>query len=120
MKYVNPVIIPSTSITPTFNSAAIDTSQMLYVSLQAIVAGGSSPTGTIKLQSSNDPCPPGNLPNNFTPTNWSDIASATASFSADGVVVIPKTDLCYRWIRIVVTYVSGTGTISANLFGICV
>lgn len=120
MKYLSQQNIAATSITPSFNGPAIDTSQILQISLQAIVTG-SSPTGTIKIQASNDICTTANLPAaSFTPTNWTDISGATVSYSAVGAVIIPKLDLCYRFIRIVNTFTSGTGTVAVNVFGVSV
>lgn len=119
MKYVSFQSIPPTSITPTFNGTAIDTGQMLYMSAQVVTTAASSPVFTVKLQASNDVCITGNAPTPFVPSNWTDIASATVSVSAAGVMLIPKTDICYRWVRAVVTFTSGTGTVAVNVFGVC-
>jgi hypothetical protein len=120
MKNTNFQTIPSTSVTPSFNGAAIDTGQMLYISAQAITSGSSSPVFTVKLQASNDICTTGNQPTPFVPTNWTDIPNATVSVSANGSTMIPKTEICYRWVRVVVTFASGTGNVAVNIFGICV
>lgn len=93
-------------------SAAIDASNLFACSLQ-VVTTGTSPTGTVKFQFSNDV--PVGPPASFTPTNWSDIPSATVSTTTAGVYVIPKTDLCYGYIRVVYTFASGSGTITANV-----
>lgn len=119
MKTVITTLIPSTSITPSFNSAAYDTGQILYVSAQVITTG-TSPTFTVKLQASNDNYPPGTMASDFTPTNWTDIPNTTVSVSATGSMLIPKTEICYRWVRAAVTFTSGTGTVIVNLFGISV
>lgn len=101
------------------NSLAIDGSQLYACSVQGILAGGGSNVGTLKIQSSDDPpylCTVGTS-GNLIPTNWNDIASASVTFSGNGSMTIPKTDLCYQWIRIVYTQTSGTGvnTITANV-----
>ena len=62
----------------------------------------------MKLQASNDEQP--DLRNaGWVPTNWSDISGATVAISGAGAFLIPKTDLCYQWVRVVYTN-SGTGT----------
>lgn len=119
MKYLSFTSIPSTSITPSFNGDAIDTSQMLYLSAQAVTAGGASPSFTVKLQMSNDVCLTGNQPTPFAPTNWTDISGASVTVSSNGAALIPKTDLTYRWVRVVVTFTSGTGNVIVNVFGVC-
>lgn len=104
MRQINDNIIPIQTAA-TINSAAIPALNLFYCSAQASAVGASS-AGTLKLQASND-----EPVNNTPPTNWSDIPSATVSVSAAGAFLIPKTDLCYQWVRVVYTN-SGTGTIS--------
>lgn len=121
MKFLNTQNIPSTSITPTFNGTAIATDQMLYISAQVITSSGSSPSATVKMQASNDipSTSPSGLPNQFVPTNWTDVSGATVTITTNGTLLIPKTEICYRWVRFVVTFTSGTGNVSVNVFGIC-
>lgn len=100
----------------TTNSAAIDCSDVLQISVQAVSTG--TPTATVKIQASND-TPIGKPGQNgvpWVPTNWTDVPSATVSLSAAGSKLIPKTDLCYQFIRIVFTSSSGdTGTTAVNI-----
>ena len=120
MKNVLTEIIPSRNINPSYDGAAIDTSQVIYASLQ-VVATGTTPTFSVKLQASNDVPPTGTMGvGTWTPTNWSDISGATVSFTDVGAKMIPVTLIGYRYIRVVETYTSGTGTFSAQFFGICV
>lgn len=76
----------------------------------------STGTSTVKLQASND-APfqsGGSVP--ITPSNWTDVASATVTISASGTLLIPKTDVCYEWIRLVLTSGGGmSGTILTTL-----
>jgi hypothetical protein len=88
------------------NSAAIPSENLLYISAQLAATG--SAAGTMKLQASNDNT---NGEDNTVPTNWSDIPSATVSVSGAGAFLIPITNLCYQYVRVVYTN-SGTGTIS--------
>ena len=108
MRQVRDVIMDAIVLTASANSAAIDTSNLLMVSIQAVVAGTAA--GTLKIVASND----------ASPTNWSDISGATVAIADTGVYFIPKTELSYRWIRLVYTRTSHTGspTMSVNFNGI--
>ena len=94
-------------------SPPIDANQLLYVSVQIVASG--APVGVAKLQCSNDFSTDKINSTQQVVTNWSDIPSATVAVSAAGVFLVPKTDLCYRWIRVVYTKTSGTGAITANV-----
>lgn len=92
-------------------SSAIDAHLLFNMSVQVIAAG--APVGVVKIQVSNDEG--SSIPVPFTPTNWTDLPSATVSVAAAGTVLIPKLDLCYNYIRIVYTKTSGTGSITAQV-----
>lgn len=89
----------------TLSSAAIPALNLFQCSVQFNVTGSAAGTG--KLQGSND------VPAVGAPTHWSDIPSATISVSGAGSFLIPKTDLCYQWVRVVYTN-TGTGTVEAR------
>jgi hypothetical protein len=93
-------------------SSAIDSQNLLSFSAQAVVTG-SSPVGVVKLQASNDFPVAGDL-SPFTPTNWSDVANVTVAVTDAGVFLIPKTEICYQWVRFVYTKTSGTGAVTVN------
>lgn len=122
MKIVNFAPLNAQSVVGSPSSSAIDASQIVYCSAQVVTASlANTPSLTVKLQASNDIPPASNMPQTFVPTNWSDVPSAvTSAITANGVVLIPKTDLCYRWLRVVVTTTTGTGNVTVNLMGICV
>lgn len=105
MQVVNKNIIPSQAAA-TITTAAIPADQLFACSAQVTTTGGGA-AGVLKLQASND--------NTGTPSvvppNWTDITSATVTVSAPGVALIPKTEICYNWVRLVYTN-SGTGTVS--------
>ena len=109
MRQENINIIPLQAAA-TITSAAIDARNLFYCSAQAIATGAGA-AGTLKLQASDDIA--GADGNSGSPSNWSDIPSATVSVSAAGAFLIPKTDLCYQWVRVVYTN-SGTGTINVR------
>jgi|SRR6185312_5000575 len=104
MKFAPIPAIPSQNTAATINSDAIPTQNVLSVSAQAVATGGTV-AGTVKFQASNDNVVIGG---GNVPTNWTDIASATVSVTGAGSFLIPKTEICYQWVRVVYTN-SGTG-----------
>lgn len=96
------------------NFPAIPTNQVYAVSVLA-TQGDSTAAGTVKLQASNDVPEAGQLAT-FSPTNWVDIADATATVTSGGAVLIPMTQICYQWIRVVWTAsVDGTSNMTASI-----
>lgn len=91
------------AVTANADSEAIPTDYQVACSLQVITTG--TATGTLKMQFSND---------RDNPTHWSDIPNASITISAAGVTNIPKTDICYKWIKVNLSGFSGTGTVTAN------
>lgn len=112
MRFINLQPIVAADITTDPVGAPMDASYLFYTSVQGIITG-SSPVGTIKLQVSNDHIMASNLAADTTPTHWSDLA--TVAVNATGNFLIPKTDLCYQWIRVIYVKTSGTGTVTVNL-----
>jgi len=113
---------PNTNVNINAASAAVNQNgavlpgQYVYsISAQAVVTGTS--TGTLNIQASNDSGVVNDSSGNPNPTNWSNIATVgTVSISGAGVYLIPKFDVCYRWIR--AQFVAGnaaSGTISVNI-----
>lgn len=88
-------------------------------SIQGSLAGGSTPSGTLKLQFSNDKPYAANMAFNFVPTNWSDVPNAEITVSDAGVFFIPTvTDLSYPFQRLVWTPDSAAGaTLTVNYVG---
>lgn len=104
MSQENVHIIPSQAAA-TVTTAAIDSRNLHSCSAQITVTG--SGAGTLIIQASNDEPTSPNVP----PANWSPIPSATITVTGAGAFLIPKTDMCYQWVRLVYTN-TGTGTIS--------
>lgn len=115
MRQNNSVNINAASAAANANGSVIDANQVFALSAQAVVTGTS--TGTLNIQASNDIAPAVDSNGNPAPTNWSNIATVgTVSISGAGVYLIPKFDVCYRWIR--AQFVAGNnaaGTISVNI-----
>jgi hypothetical protein len=106
MKPLNEKVINEQTDSAT--SQAIKSDFHVACSVQVITT--STIAGTVKLQFSNDP-------QNIAgfPVNWSDIAGATVTLSGSaGVFHIPKTEICYNFMRVVFTKSGGSGTVSVN------
>lgn len=101
----------ATSIAVSFNSTPMFVGKVFNYSIMAIVTGGSAPTGTFKLQWSND-LVPSTLNGNPPPTNWFDIPSQSQAITADGNYGFNVADAGYTWVRVVWTFTSGTGTVN--------
>lgn len=78
------------------------------ISIQAVFSG--TPVGTFKLQISNDAVNAA-----ASVTNWSDYTGSSTSISAAGDYVWNLSSAGYRWVRVVYTKISGTGTANAYL-----
>lgn len=97
--------------------------------IQAVISGGAAPTGTLKLQGSLDALddPSTNLPGIrgtsvegiplASVMNWTDIAGSSVAVTNNGNWVWNVADSGYEWVRLVWTFTSGTGTLSARFKG---
>lgn len=74
---------------------------MINACVQAVYAG--SPTGTLKLQISNDN------------VNWTDYSGSSQAISAAGSFAYLLADIGYPWLRVVYTFTSGTGTLNVTI-----
>jgi hypothetical protein len=122
MKYLNYVVM-NASDTASHTSDKIDSNQLIGASFHCIF-GDSSVAGSVKIQASNDPAPTNyTAVYNFTPTNWVDIPSMSATVTAGApvLITIPNTSLIYRWMRVVFTNVSGgSSTILVEMMAVSV
>lgn len=114
MRQLNVNIIQSQAVTSVsvISSAAIDAENLFQVSAQIATTGGAS-AGTLKMQASNDDPTAGGA----APTNWNDVSGASVVVNAAGAFLIPKTEICYQYIRFVYT-ATGGGTISVRVKGL--
>lgn len=97
MRYSNEKLLDAINANSTTNSNPIDARQVLCVSAQGIASAAG--TGTLKLQVSNDKY--GALPS--YPTNWSDVSGASVTVTGAGTFLIPKTEICNEYARLVYT-----------------
>lgn len=97
----------ATDMSVTINGPALILEQSQDFSIQAKWTG--TPTGSFKLQCSNDV--------EATVTDWEDIPGSTLAVAgAAGTQVWNYTGAPFRWVRIVYTATSGSGTLTKCLF----
>ncbi len=108
MRQLNEVIITTRSGASGVTSAAVLAENLFAISAVAIAS--STEAGTLKIQASND-----NPLGSAAITNWVDIPSATVTVTAGSTVTIPKTEICYQWVRFVYTHSGGTGNITVQI-----
>lgn len=106
--YNTPNIIPaSTVMNTTINSLAMQLNDLVNFSIQIVFTG--TPTGTFKLQASDDPVPKKNLVVGanglitYTPTYWTDVANSTFTVSAAGNVMWDYSNRGFTYVRAVYT-----------------
>lgn len=104
------------------SSIGIDLNQTVMYSIQAVFSG--SPVGTLKLQISNDIVPVAPVAGNpvgsnpaANVVNWTDYTGSSTAVSAAGNFVWNVFDVGYRWVRVVYTRSSGTGTLNITYSG---
>jgi len=110
----NAPIIQSHSNAATYSFPAIYVAQDYGISVLA-VQGDTTAAGTVKLQASNDYVAGANT-GSFSPTNWVDVANTSQTVASGATVLIPYTQICYQWVRVVWTETTpGTSTITAEI-----
>lgn len=84
--------------------------------IQLVFTG--SPNGNFKLQVSNDagrPSAANDTDRDFQITNWTDMADSTQAITAAGNHCYEVADAGHRWVRLVWTATSGSGTITSAI-----
>ena len=87
---------------------------IINYSIQLVFTG--SPTGTFKLQASNDPGRPSGASDTEVQiglSNWTDIADSTQAISAAGDHTWTVENAGYSWVRVVYTFGSGSGSLTS-------
>lgn len=107
---VQAIIPAGTRMNTTINSQAMSLQKMIDFSISVFFTG--TPTGSFKLQMSNDPYVIPNNTNNYVPVNWVDIANSTFTVSAAGNVGWDYGTCGFDYVRAVYTDTSG-GTSTA-------
>jgi hypothetical protein len=111
--------VASVSMGATATSDAIRIENIGAYALQMVWSGGGAPNGTFKLQGSNDlgPQPPTSTSTVQSVANWTDLANSSQTISADGDHMWNVSQAGYRWVRVVYTRSSGTGTMAGRFNG---
>lgn len=115
MRTYNKQITTAQALNVSVNGPAVPLKTIFMYSIAANVTG--TPTGTIKLQASNDPETNDTMPLGTpqpTPTNWTDISGSSFSLSASGNTMWNVHDVAYNYVRVVYTDSSG-GTSTATM-----
>lgn len=116
MKFVPCQIVTNGNMASTINSLGVDLNQIPLFSIQAVFTG--SPVGTLKLQISNDIVNPISTGQQAAEVvNWTDYTGSSTAVSGAGNFVWNCLESGYRWVRLVYTPASGTGTLNATLSG---
>jgi hypothetical protein len=109
-------LISAGNMIANINSPGIDLQDIKGISLQAIYTG--SPNGTLKVQVSNDIVDVGSSNDQASSViNWTDYPSSSVAISAAGSSIWNYDGFNYRWIRLVFTFSSGTGTLNVSFSG---
>lgn len=88
-------------------------------SIQIFFTG--SPNGSFRLQMSNDdgnPQASREEDRDYGIVNWTDISDSAFTVSAAGDIAWDVQNAGYRWVRVVYTAVSGSGTITSARFNV--
>lgn len=94
-----------------YNADKISAEYIFQMSAQITASGGGS--GVLNIQASDD----SGQGSGFSPSAWSTVA--TIPVTGDGVFIIPKTDICYEWIRVQYSCtVGGHIVVNAKIMGI--
>lgn len=119
MRYVAVPILTNGDMSSDLESIGIDLNQIVACSIQAVFTG--SPVGILKLQVSNEILPPAasnSNPISSNPAanvvNWTDVTASMVAVASDGNFVWDLPQMGFKWIRLVYTHTSGSGSLSAS------
>lgn len=122
MRFAPVQLMTDGNMASSLSSIGIDLNQTVMYSIQAVFSG--SPVGTLKLQISNDIVPVAPVAGNpvgsnpaANVVNWTDYTGSSTAVSAAGNFVWNVFDVGYRWVRVVYTRSSGTGTLNITYSG---
>ena len=109
-------LVTNGNMNATITSAPQQVGQMVMACVQAVFTG-SSPTGTFKIQVSNNhkEYPPSN--DVITDGDWTDYTGSEYAITASGSYVWNFATLPFPFFRVVYTRVSGTGTLQVYVNG---
>lgn len=109
-----------TDMSTSFNMSPVWLGHICNFSIQLFFTG--SPTGTFKLQCSNDPGTPNSSNQQAVGVvNWTDVAGSSQGVVAGGDITWNVQNAGYNFVRVVYTSAGGTGTVTsarANVKGV--
>ena len=109
MRPNNVAILSAANAAVNQTSQTISCLQVFRISAQALFSSATL-NGSLQLQVSNDP-------QIDTPSNWINLGNAV-TVTSGASVLIPYQEICFRWVQIVWTAGSGTGTITINFMSL--
>ena len=119
MRTINKTLATAIPLNANYNSPYQPLKSIYTYAMSAIITG--TPTGTLKIQASNDPetndtqyNTGSNLPPTVQPVNWVDIANSSFSVSSAGETMWNVNAVGYNYVRVVYTDASG-GTSTATM-----
>lgn len=116
MRQSNVQILTNADMSSTVTSIGTNLISIYAYSIQAVWTGGTAPNGTFSLQGSNDPGDNGSGQGVSQPTNWTNIIGSSQSISGTpGNILFDVVECSYRWVRLIYTPVSGSGTLTATI-----
>lgn len=97
-------------------SAAIPVAQQDRASVIVSLTAGSTASGKVHIEASNDSGDTAFPVGNFVPTTWIEIPNTEVNINSTGEHIIPTTVLSYQFIRVVFDHSSGSGgTLTAKV-----
>lgn len=120
MKTYNRSIASGVVLNANYNSPYTQLKNMVLYTIVAIISG--TPTGTVKLQASNDPETNDTQVNStgvapaVGPSNWVDIADSAFAVSTAGKTMWNVTDVGYNYVRVV--YIDASSGVSTATMAI--
>lgn len=112
MRFAPVKLLTNGNMAGSLNSFGEDVNQIFMFSIQAVFTG--APNGTLKIQVSNDDVPVGI--NGQDPAvnvvNWVDYTGSSQTILAAGNFMYIVAEGGYRWVRLVYTASSGSGTLN--------
>lgn len=109
--------LSGTNMNTNITSDPIWLGHVVNYSIQLVFTG--TPNGSFKLQCSNDEGRPeaaSEDDRDFKITNWTDITDSAQAVTAAGDHTYDVQNAGYRWVRVVWTFSSGSGTLSSARF----
>lgn len=99
------ILVNAADASASLNGGSFDLGDLTNCSIHADFTGGAGNlVGTLKLQSSNDNA------------DWIDVSGSSQAITASASHMWNVIDACYRFIRPVWTYTSGSGNLTCSLF----